>query len=142
MNYKKIFDKIKILGDADYKDYMKYLDEIDIDEVKNLKYKYKYKTIQSNKFFDSLLTTISIASIYGIMNRTFNFIADILKNKNQIDENLIQTLVLGSLFFSFIICFIILFLVWFLHNFLTNRSKKLAMINEYLKNKIEKEREK
>ncbi|MCI5996848.1 MAG: hypothetical protein MRZ16_01275 [Parvimonas sp.] len=139
MDYKKFLKKIKIYGDVEYKDYMKYLEELDMDEVKNLKYKYEYKTIKSNKFFDSILLGLTTTAILGIMYKIFNFISDVSNNIKHLGENLAQTLIIGSFVFGILICIIIFYLIYFLYSFVTNRSKKLAMINEFLDARAKKE---
>lgn len=139
MDYKKFLKKIKIYGDVEYKDYMKYLEELDIDEVKNLKYKYEYKTIKSNKFFDSILLGLTGTAIIGIMYKIFNFISDVSKNIKYLGESLVQTLIIGSFAFGILICIIVFYCVYFLYSFATNRSKKLAMINEFLDARSKKE---
>lgn len=140
MNLKKLLQKIKISGNVDYETYINYLKTLKIEEVKDLKYTYENKIIQNNSLFNGFIYIIAISLISGIMYKIIKFIENIYTNEKILNiSNISATLILGSFIFGILLCFIIIIITNFLIGFNANKSKKLAIINDFLKTDSERE---
>ncbi|MBO4108647.1 hypothetical protein J5583_00380 [Streptococcus suis] len=130
----KFVRTIKMMGAVSYKDYIQYLNKMNSDDVKQMKYTLSSQKSIWNKFVKGTIYTIIGTLLLAIIGTFYRFYQLILEKSSVLTPEEAIILIKGAFLVCIVLVIFLLLILLLITVKITGIETRLQIINDYLEN--------